>query len=101
MRCYATRKISRSPLSFRSWWYLLLVPLTFLTLIEVIGRPFTFWFYLIRALHESGYRGAYTLEIFSDEVPNSLWEGDLSKVINDSRIGLERAWREVAGNRWE
>jgi sugar phosphate isomerase/epimerase len=54
---------------------------------------------LIHAIHESGYRGAYTLEIFSDEVPNSLWEADLSGVINDSRIGLEKAWREAAGNR--
>jgi sugar phosphate isomerase/epimerase len=50
---------------------------------------------LIRAIHESGYRGAYVLEIFSDEVPDSLWEADLSAVVEDSRIGLERAWKEA------
>ncbi len=50
---------------------------------------------LIRAIHESGYRGAYVLEIFSSEVPDSLWDTDLSEVIRDSRIGLEKAWREA------
>ena len=48
---------------------------------------------LIRAIYESGYRGAYTLEILSQDVPDSLWEADLSRVIEDSRIGLEKAWR--------
>ncbi len=50
---------------------------------------------LIHAIHESGYRGAYVLEIFSSEVPDSLWDTDLSEVIRDSRIGLEKAWREA------
>ena len=50
---------------------------------------------LLRAIHESGYRGPYTLEIFSGDVPDSLWQGDLSKVITDSRAGLEVAWREA------
>lgn len=50
---------------------------------------------LIRAIHESGYRGAYMLEIFSGDVPNSLWDANLSGVINDSRLGLEKAWREA------
>ena len=31
---------------------------------------------LIRAIHASGYRGAYVLEIFSSEVPDSLWDAD-------------------------
>ena len=47
---------------------------------------------LLRAVRETGYQGPYTLEIFSDEVPDSLWDGDLSKVIQDSRNDLERAW---------
>jgi len=51
---------------------------------------------LIRAIHDSGYRGAYVLEIFSSEVPDSLWDAELSGVVSDSRIGLERAWREAA-----
>ena len=50
---------------------------------------------LLRAIHESGYRGPYTLEIFSGDVPDSLWQADLSKVITDSRAGLEAAWREA------
>ena len=48
---------------------------------------------LLRATHESGYRGAYSVEIFSSGVPQALWEGDLEQVIRDSRAGLESAWR--------
>ena len=51
---------------------------------------------LLRAIHETGYGGPYTLEIFSDEVPDSLWDDDLSKVIRDSRGGLEKAWKETS-----
>jgi sugar phosphate isomerase/epimerase len=47
---------------------------------------------LLRAVHDSGYRGAYELEIFSGDVPDSLWQGDLRKVIVQSRNGLDRAW---------
>jgi sugar phosphate isomerase/epimerase len=51
---------------------------------------------LIRASQESGYRGAYTLEIFSRDVPDSLWEPDgLAAVITDSRNGLKRAFRQA------
>lgn len=50
---------------------------------------------LLRATHEGGYRGAYTLEIFSNEVPDPLWEEDLSAVIRESRSGLDSAWREA------
>jgi sugar phosphate isomerase/epimerase len=51
---------------------------------------------LLRAIHESGYRGAYTLEILSQDVPDPLWDADLFGVIEDSRANLERAWREAA-----
>ncbi len=51
---------------------------------------------LLRAIHETGYQGPYTLEIFSDEVSDSLWDDDLSKVIQDSRNGLEDAWKAMA-----
>jgi sugar phosphate isomerase/epimerase len=50
---------------------------------------------LIRAIHESGYRGPYALEILSQDVPDSLWDADLSEVIRESRSGLEKAWREA------
>jgi sugar phosphate isomerase/epimerase len=50
---------------------------------------------LLRAVHESGYRGPYVVEIFSGDVPDSLWEGDLAKVITQSREGLDSAWRDA------
>ena len=50
---------------------------------------------LLRAIHASGYRGPYELEIFSNGVPDSLWKGDLERVIVESRDGLVRAWREA------
>ncbi len=48
---------------------------------------------LIRATHEAGYRGPYEVEIFSGDVPDSLWSGDLDQLITDCRAGLDRAWR--------
>ena len=48
---------------------------------------------LLRAIHESGYRGPYVVEIFSSGVPDALWEGDLAQVIADSGAGLDAAWR--------
>lgn len=48
---------------------------------------------LLRATHESGYRGPYVVEIFSGGVPDSLWEADLGRVIQDSRAGIQAAWQ--------
>jgi sugar phosphate isomerase/epimerase len=46
---------------------------------------------LIGAIHKSGYQGAYTLEIFSRDVPDSLWEQErLATVITESRDALRR-----------
>jgi sugar phosphate isomerase/epimerase len=51
---------------------------------------------LICATQESGYRSAYTLEIFSQHVPDSLWEREgLAAVITESREGLKRAFRDA------
>jgi sugar phosphate isomerase/epimerase len=52
---------------------------------------------LLRATHQSGYRGAYTLEIFSDDVPDPLWEANLSEVVRQSRAGFADAWSEAFG----
>lgn len=52
---------------------------------------------LLRQVHASGFKGACTVEIFSNEVADSLYAQDLSQVIRRSRAGLERAWQE--GNR--
>ncbi|HET7478415.1 MAG TPA: sugar phosphate isomerase/epimerase family protein [Rubrobacteraceae bacterium] len=50
---------------------------------------------LLRAIHRSGYRGAHTLEIFSEGVPDSLWERDLPTIITESRAALDEAWRQA------
>ncbi len=50
---------------------------------------------LLRAVYESGFRGAYSVEIFSSGVPDPLWDADLFQVIADSRVGLERAWHDA------
>ena len=54
---------------------------------------------LLRAIHQTGYRGAYTLEIFSDEsLPDSLWKSDLSQLIADNKAAFERVWAESQCN---
>ena len=51
---------------------------------------------LLRAIHDTGYRGAYTLELFSEEwLPDSLWKGDLDAVLTNSRAALETAWSKA------
>jgi len=46
----------------------------------------------LRAVHDASFRGAYSVEIFSQGVPNALWDSDLEQVIKDSRAGTEAAW---------
>ena len=46
----------------------------------------------LAAVHAAGFRGAYSVEVFSQGVPNALWDGDLEKVIFDSRTGMDAAW---------
>jgi sugar phosphate isomerase/epimerase len=48
---------------------------------------------LLRAIYMSGFRGVYSVEIFSAGVPDALWDGDLERVITESKDGLEAAWR--------
>ena len=64
---------------------------------HVVGQGYIPHTHLLRAIHEGGYRGPYMLEIFSDDVPDSLWDADLSGVIEDSRAELKRAWRKAHG----
>jgi sugar phosphate isomerase/epimerase len=52
---------------------------------------------LLRAIHDSGYRGPYVVEIFSQDVPDSLYDSDLHQLIRDNRAGLDAAWREAFG----
>lgn len=49
---------------------------------------------LLRRVHETGYRGACAVEIFSSDVPDSVYQRDLRTVVRQCRDGLEAAWRE-------
>jgi sugar phosphate isomerase/epimerase len=46
---------------------------------------------LLRAVLNSGFDGPCVLEIFSRDVPDSLWEGDLRELVRYNRAGLEAA----------
>lgn len=48
---------------------------------------------LLRAVYETNYRGACSIEIFSQDVPDSLYKADLNEVILRSKKGLEDAWK--------
>jgi sugar phosphate isomerase/epimerase len=47
----------------------------------------------LRAIHASGFTGPYVVEIFSADVPDPLWKGDLKQLIRDNRVGLDTAWK--------
>lgn len=47
---------------------------------------------LLAATHATGYDRPYAIEIFSNDVADSLYDGDLDAVITRSRDGLARAW---------
>jgi sugar phosphate isomerase/epimerase len=47
----------------------------------------------LRAIHASGFAEPYVLEIFSAEVPDPLWEGDLKQLIRENRANLDRVWQ--------
>lgn len=47
---------------------------------------------LLAATRATGYDRPYVVEIFSQDVADSLYDGDLDAVIRRSRAGLEQAW---------
>ena len=47
---------------------------------------------LIRATRDAGFTGAYSVEIFSNNVADALWESDLDDVLDRSVAGLRAAW---------
>jgi sugar phosphate isomerase/epimerase len=50
---------------------------------------------LLKAVRESGYQGAYTLEIFSElRLGNSLW-ADPQKTVTQSKIAFENIWNQI------
>lgn len=47
---------------------------------------------LLHATHAAGFAGACTVEIFSQNVPDSLYQTDLREVVRRSKEGLIQAW---------
>jgi sugar phosphate isomerase/epimerase len=52
----------------------------------------------LKSVRDAGFKGAYSVEIFSSGVLEALWEADLEGVIRRSRAGLELAWHEALGS---
>lgn len=52
---------------------------------------------LLRAVRRAGYRGVYTLEIFSDlRLPDSLWKNP-RRTVAAGQKAFERIWRQLCG----
>lgn len=49
---------------------------------------------LLAATRRAGFEGPYVVEIFSMDVADSLYDGDLDEVIRRSRDGLAAAWAD-------
>jgi sugar phosphate isomerase/epimerase len=49
---------------------------------------------LLHAVYDAGYLGPRVLEIFSDDVPDSLYDTDLRALVRDNHAALQRAWRD-------
>jgi sugar phosphate isomerase/epimerase len=47
---------------------------------------------LLQTVYQTGYKGACSVEIFSQDVADSLYKTDLKEVIRRSKKGLEDAW---------
>ncbi|WP_461449601.1 sugar phosphate isomerase/epimerase family protein [Mucilaginibacter sp.] len=47
---------------------------------------------LLQTVYQTGYKGACSVEIFSQDVADSLYKTDLKEVIRRSKNGLEEAW---------
>ena len=47
---------------------------------------------LVSATRKAGYDKPWVVEIFSNDVADSLYDGDLEQVITRSRDGMRRAW---------
>lgn len=48
---------------------------------------------LLHAAYDAGYRGPCVVEIFSQGVPDSLYDGDLDELVRSNRAALEEAWK--------
>jgi len=51
---------------------------------------------IVRAIRQTGYRGAWVVEILSSEhLDGSLWKRDLTEVLRENRRAFERIWSEA------
>ena len=50
---------------------------------------------LLRVVQETNYHGACSIEIFSQDVADSVYQTDLKAVIRRSKEGLENAWAQI------
>ena len=48
--------------------------------------------HLLKTTRDAGFAGPYVVEIFSIDVADSLYDGDLDAVIRRSHAGMEAAW---------
>jgi len=57
---------------------------------------------ILRALHDAGWRGAYELEVFSDDgtfgsvYPDSLWRKEAGDLVRRGREAFRRQWERAA-----
>ena len=49
---------------------------------------------LLRIVNKTNYKGACSVEIFSNNVPDSIYKADLYDVIRRSKKGLQSAWSQ-------
>ena len=49
---------------------------------------------LLHIVNKTNYKGACSVEIFSNNVPNSIYKADLYEVIQRSKKGLQSAWSQ-------
>lgn len=52
---------------------------------------------MLHATWDAGFRGACAVEIFSSDVPDSLYDGDLPALITQCRTALDRIWNSPTG----
>ena len=52
---------------------------------------------LITATRKAGFTGPYVVEIFSDDVADSLYDTDLDALVDRCKAGMQAAWAASAG----
>jgi hypothetical protein len=50
----------------------------------------------VKAAYGAGFEGVCTVELFSNDVADSLYKEDLDAVLRRCRAGVEAAWAKVS-----